>query len=149
MQSLVLLTSLLLGATATPVKQRQATQAKVSNFTADTNPYGNGAWIGYDLEIPGLVSTRCGYSDATSGSTLPGIDQTSCDDPAVRWQFHQDPSQPGSEGRYRIVVIYTPATGPGKAGFHEWAPADFPQVLIASTNETIYLGESEFFVDLS
>ncbi|KAI8953877.1 hypothetical protein F4801DRAFT_90066 [Xylaria longipes] len=149
MQYLVLLASLLLGATASPVKQRQTTQAKVGYFTADTNPYGSGAFICYYLEIPGLVNTRCAYYDTTSDSTLPSVDQTYCYDPSVRWQFHQDPSIPGTEGQYRIVIIYTPTTGPAKSGFHEWAPSDFRQDLIGSTNETYYQGAIEFSVDLS
>ncbi|KAI0446732.1 hypothetical protein F4803DRAFT_450057 [Xylaria telfairii] len=149
MQSLVLLTALLLGATASPIQQRETTQAKITNFAAGTNPVDTGAAIGYNLEISGLVSTRCDYSDTTSGSKLPPVGQIPCADPAVKWQFRQDPSIPGTEGRYRIVVIYTPATGVSKAGFHEWPATDFPVEVLRASQETVYLGASDFSVDLA
>ncbi|KAI0102179.1 hypothetical protein GGR51DRAFT_297920 [Nemania sp. FL0031] len=149
MKYLVFLTSLLLGATASPITQRQTTQANVSGFSASTNTNSDGAVITYNIEIPGLVSTHCSYSDETSGSTLPAVAQTPCDDPSVRWQFRQDPSLPGSEGRYRIVIIYTPTSGAGMAGFHEWAPSDFPQQLVGNGEETVYQGASDFVVDMS
>ncbi|KAI0416106.1 hypothetical protein F5X98DRAFT_200420 [Xylaria grammica] len=145
MRYLAVLTTFLLGATATPVRQRQTTQAKVSGFSASTNTYGNGATIDYDVEIAGLVNTHCSYSDETSGPKLPDVQQRPCDDPAIRWQFRQDPSQPGAEGRYRIVVIYTSASGVGAAGFHEWAASDF----LEDADETIYEGASDFIVDIS
>ncbi|KAF2963914.1 hypothetical protein GQX73_g9673 [Xylaria multiplex] len=126
---------------ASPVAQR-TTQAKISGFSASTNTYGNGATFDYDVEIDGLVNTHCSYSDETSGPKLPDVAQTPCDDPAIRWQFRQDPSQPGGEGRYRIVVIHTPT---GTAGFHEWAPADFP----LNADETIYQGASDFTIDIA
>ncbi|KAI1428181.1 hypothetical protein F5Y12DRAFT_711497 [Xylaria sp. FL1777] len=146
MKYLAVLTTLLLGATATPIRQRQITQATISGFSASTNTNGNGAAIGYDVEIAGVVNTHCSYSDETSGSKLPDIQQTPCDNPVVRWQFRQDPSQPGSEGRYRIVVIYAPASGASAAGFHEWAPSDFP---LGDDSETVYQGASGFVVDMS
>ncbi|TGJ78397.1 hypothetical protein E0Z10_g10364 [Xylaria hypoxylon] len=145
MKYFAVLTTLLLGATATPVRQRQTTQAKISGFSASTNTNGDGATIGYNFEIAGLVSTHCGYSDEISESKLPNVQQTLCDDPAVRWQFRQDPSLPGTQGRYRIVVIYTPTSGAGAAGFHEWAASDFP----LDTDETVYQGASDFIVDMA
>ncbi|KAI0424144.1 hypothetical protein F5Y09DRAFT_151781 [Xylaria sp. FL1042] len=149
MKCLTVLTALLLGATASPVRQRQTTQANISSFSASTNTNGDGATIGYDLEIVGIVNTHCSYSDSTSGSKLPDVGQTPCDNPVVRWQFRQDPSLPGSEGRYRIVVIYAPASGPSAAGFHEWAPSDFPQESLGSETETIYQGASDFVMDMA
>ncbi|KAI1150252.1 hypothetical protein F4825DRAFT_20183 [Nemania diffusa] len=149
MKYLVLLASLLLGATASPVRQRQTTQANISSFSASTNTNSDGAVITYDIELPGLVSTHCSYSDSTSGSTLPAVAQTPCDDPAVRWQFRQDPSLPGGQGRYRIVVIYAPASGAGKAGFHEWDPSDFPLQVVGGGDETVYQGAADFVIDMS
>ncbi|GAP91682.1 hypothetical protein SAMD00023353_6900440 [Rosellinia necatrix] len=148
MKTFALLTCLLLGATATPVKQRQAiTQAQVSGFAASTNPNGDGATIAYDFEIPGVLATHCAYEDSTSGSTLPAVPLTTrCDDPAVRWQFRQDPSIPGTEGRYRIVVVRSlPDSAAEEAGFYEWPASDFPLV----EAETVYQGASDFTIDLS
>ncbi|KAI0408913.1 hypothetical protein F4802DRAFT_302825 [Xylaria palmicola] len=148
MKSLAFLSSLLLCATASPVQQRQPTQAKVSGFTAST--HGTGATIAYNLEIPGLVSTHCSYSDATtSGSKLPAVDQRPCDDAAVKWQFRQDPSRPGGEGRYRIVIIHALASGAAEAGFHEWVPSDFPEEIVGGENETVYKGAADFVVDVA
>ncbi|KAI3343165.1 hypothetical protein F4824DRAFT_133311 [Ustulina deusta] len=149
MKYLAALTTVLLCVTATPVRQRQTTQATISGFSASTDANGNGAAIGYGLEIAGVVNTHCSYSDKTSGSKLPDVAQTPCDNPAVRWQFRQDPSQPGTEGRYRIVAIYTPSSGPSVAGFHEWAPSDFPQELVGSENETVYKGAADFAMDMA
>ncbi|KAI0818364.1 hypothetical protein GGR55DRAFT_72654 [Xylaria sp. FL0064] len=138
MKYLTVLTALLLGATASPIKQRETAQAKISNFSASTNANGDGATIEYDVDIAGVVKTHCIHSDPTSGSKLPDVGLTACDNPVIRWQFRQDPSPPGSEGRYRIVVIYAPASGPSASGFHEWAPSDFPQKLLDSETETVY-----------
>ncbi|KAI1283267.1 hypothetical protein F5Y07DRAFT_149276 [Xylaria sp. FL0933] len=149
MKCLTVLTALLLGATASPVRQRETAQAKISSFSANTNADGDGATIEYDLDIPGVVKTHCIHSDSTSGSKLPDVGPTACDNPVVRWQFRQDPSLPGTEGRYRIVVIYAPASGPSAAGFHEWAPSDFPQEPLGNETETVYQGASGFAVDMS
>ncbi|KAI1749412.1 hypothetical protein F4782DRAFT_533529 [Xylaria castorea] len=146
MQYLVIFISLLQGATATSVKQRQATQAEVTSFAARTNLYGDGASIVYDLEIPGLVDTHCAYSDTTSGSKLPALQLTFCDDSAVTWYFHQDPVR---GGHYRINIIYTPVTGPATGYFHDWQESDFPEMLVDSASETAYVGEPKFFLDIS
>jgi hypothetical protein len=61
----------------------------------------------------------------------------------VKWQFRQDPSMPGGEGRYRIVIVVS--GGQAGAGFHEWAPSDFPLV----AGETVYQGASAFVVDIT
>lgn len=154
MKSFMLLTSLLLGASAKPIKERQTTtQAVISNFSASTNPNGNGATIAYDLALAGLT-THCIYTDATATTHLPAVSQSVCDDASVRWQFHQDPSIPGGgDGRYRIVIIHTPSPpGSGSesehptAGFHEWAPTDFP---FGNGGETVYRGDTSFAVDFS
>ncbi|KAI3322151.1 hypothetical protein HD806DRAFT_536617 [Xylariaceae sp. AK1471] len=147
MKNLVFLASFLLGVTATsPVKQRQTTtEANVSSFSASTTTNISGASITFDLEIPGLTTTHCAYSDSTSDAKLPAVDFSSgiCDDPAVKWQFRQDPSGPGSEGRYRIVIVVS--GGQSGAGFHEWAPSDFP----LAADETIYQGAPNFVIDIS
>ncbi|KAI0468705.1 hypothetical protein F4859DRAFT_198961 [Xylaria cf. heliscus] len=149
MQSLVLLTSLLLGATATPVKQGATTQAKIKNFAAETNPDSDGAWMGFDLEMPGLDIIRCEYTDDTSDSKLPSVPQVACENSAARWQFNEDPALPGGEGTYRLVIVYLLPSGEGMSGFHEWDPSEFPSVLVGSSNETYYKGPTEFTVDLS
>ncbi|KAI1176222.1 hypothetical protein F4777DRAFT_283109 [Nemania sp. FL0916] len=145
MKYLALIVASLLGTTATPVSERQSTQATITSFSAGTNITGPGASFAYDIEIPGLATTHCSYSDTTSEIHLPTVDQTPCADPSVRWQFRQDPSQPGGMGLYRIVVIYTPPKGgAGKSGFHEWAWNQFLQ----SGEETIYQGPSTFTIGL-
>ncbi|KAI0903541.1 hypothetical protein F4823DRAFT_568594 [Ustulina deusta] len=97
MQYLVLLNSLFLGATATLVEQRQTSpQPEVSSFTAHTNFRGNGASIGYDFEITGLVNTHCNYTDTASGSTVPSVGLTYCEDPAVKWEFFHEPAPMGA-----------------------------------------------------
>ncbi|KAI2635267.1 hypothetical protein GGS21DRAFT_73288 [Xylaria nigripes] len=147
MRYLALLTPFLLGATAFPLKQRQInTQANVSGFTASTSE-GNGAFFAYDLQIEDVVNTHCEYSDDISVSNLPNVPQVNCDDPAVRWQFNQDPSRPGTEGLYRIVIIYT-TESPNVvvAGWHEWQPTDFP---VSASGETQYQGATDFSVTLT
>ncbi|KAI1307759.1 hypothetical protein F5Y03DRAFT_393823 [Xylaria venustula] len=145
----LLLASLLLGVTATPVKQRQATQAKISRFSASSDGDAGGAEIGYSIEIPGLVSTHCSYADANPATKLPDVSQTPCDNPVVRWQFRQDPSRPGTEGRYRIVMIYAPPSGPSAAGFHEWDPSDFPEESLDAEYVTVYHGAPDFIIDIA
>lgn len=106
--------------------------------------------ISFDVEIPDRVSTHCSYTDETSGSTLPTINQTPCDDESVIWQFKQDPSSPGSEGQYRIVIIHALESGAAEAGFHEWSASDFPlEEHTGSSDETVYAGASDFAVDMS
>lgn len=106
--------------------------------------------ISFDVEIPGQISTRCSYEDETSGSTLPTITQTPCDDGSVLWQFKQDPSPPGSDGQYRLVVIHTLESGAAEAGFHEWPADDFPlEERTGSADETVYSGAADFTVDMS
>jgi hypothetical protein len=96
-----------------------------------------------------LINTHCGYANETSDSRLPSVDETPCDDPAVWWHFRQYPSQPGGEGRYNIVVIYTARSGvPSQSGYAEWAPTDFPLVLVGASNETVYKGPSDFLIPL-
>ncbi|KAH9897392.1 hypothetical protein F4778DRAFT_232561 [Xylariomycetidae sp. FL2044] len=132
-----------LAVSAATLKPRQSLEMDISNFSASTNPEGNGASISYDLTIPNVLSsTHCAYTDQTSTSDLPAISFTPCDDVAVEWQFHQDPSVPGAEGRYRIVITYADGSGARKAGFHEWAPTDFPEV----DDETGYSGPGEFVI---
>lgn len=103
--------------------------------------------ITYDLEIPDVINamTHCTYTDTTTADTkLPAVDLTqgTCDDPAVNWQFRQDPSGPGSEGgRFRLVVVVN--GGRDGAGFYEWAPVDFPLV----GEETVYQGTPDFDFD--
>ncbi|KAI1111998.1 hypothetical protein F5Y14DRAFT_423295 [Nemania sp. NC0429] len=150
MKYTAIFSSLLLLATASPVRQRQTKQANISNFSASTSTAGNGASIAFDVEIPNQVSTRCSYVDETSGSTLPTVDQTPCDNDSVKWQFRQDPSRPGADGQYRIVVIHTLASGAAEAGFHEWAATDFPlEERTGSSDETVYTGAADFAVGLS
>lgn len=48
-----------------------------------------------------------------------------------------------------MVVIYTPASGVSKAGFHEWPASDFPLQAFSSSEETVYTGASGFSVDLA
>ncbi|KAF2966223.1 hypothetical protein GQX73_g7326 [Xylaria multiplex] len=146
MQYLVLLTSLLLGATATLVEQRQTSpQAQVSSFSAHTNLYDNGFSIGYDFEITGLVNTHCNYSDTTSGPTVPRVDLIDCEDPTVRWQFFHEPAPMGAP--YRIVIIYTPATG-AETYSQALQETDFPEVTFISIpkNGSVYVGEPKFDV---
>lgn len=118
------------------------------NFMLTRNVSSNR--ISFDLEIPNQVNTRCSYTDETSGSTLPSIAQTPCDDESVLWQFRQDPSQPGTEGQYRIVIIHTLESGAAEAGFHEWSASDFPlEEHAGSSDETVYSGSSDFVVEMS
>lgn len=65
----------------------------------------------------------------------------------MRWQFRQDPSLPGSEGRYRLVVVYTPGTGAvSGAGFHEWTPGWFAVESSGGKNETVYIVSTLAFI---
>ncbi|KAI1390377.1 uncharacterized protein F4822DRAFT_234514 [Hypoxylon trugodes] len=142
---------LLLGATsvsAAPVTERQAqapTELDITKFSANTQPHGSGAFISFNVAVPGTsVSTTCKYSDFTSDSSLPSVSLRACDDAAVEWQFRQDPSQPGTEGDYRVVVLYTYDGAKKVAGYHEWPATDFPLESFGSTSETIYRGNTDF-----
>ncbi|CAJ2500842.1 Uu.00g036950.m01.CDS01 [Anthostomella pinea] len=150
MKTVAVASSLLLTVAAVPVEQRQATEMDFTNFVANTIANGNGAVISYDIAIPGVMSTHCAYFDSTSTEELPSVSAATCDNSAMIWQFHQDPSLPGAEGQYRIVVTYIDASGVGHSGYHEWLPTDFPAETYGSTSETVYRGESSFVIsDLS
>ncbi|KAK5630048.1 hypothetical protein RRF57_005763 [Xylaria bambusicola] len=149
MKYLAILTTLLLGATASPVGKRQTTIATISDFFASTIVNGDGANIRFDFAIKDEVSAHCSYSDNISDAKLPDVQFTTCDDETVRWQFRQDPSQPGTEGRYRLVIVYTPvASSVSESGFHEWSPNLFKQTLMGTKNETFYIGYTGWDQDL-
>ncbi|KAI1370922.1 hypothetical protein F4677DRAFT_436997 [Hypoxylon crocopeplum] len=144
---------LLLGATsvsAVPVTERQVqppTEMDITKFSANTLPHGTGAFISFTIDIPNTsTSTTCNYSDNTSVSELPSVSMRPCTDPAVEWQFHQDPSQPGGEGQYRVVVTYAYDGAKKVAGFHEWPATDFPLENFGSTVETFYTGQPDFVI---
>jgi hypothetical protein len=146
MKTTALILSLLSAVSAAPVEQRQATEFQITNLSANTTPHGTGAFFSYDINVPGVLSTTCSYTDQTSVGRLPNIAFTPCADPAVQWQFRQDPSQPGSEGRYRIVITVANAAGGRVAGFREWAPADFPVENFGSSVAQFYRGEPSFVI---
>ncbi|KAI1103877.1 hypothetical protein F4804DRAFT_212018 [Jackrogersella minutella] len=144
---------LLLGATsvsAAPVTERQVqapAEMDITNFSANTEPHGSGAFISFNIAIPGTsTTTNCTYSDFTSVSELPSVSFQPCDDPAVEWQFHQDPSQPGTEGDYRVVITYAYDASKKVAGWHEWPASDFPLENFGSTVETFYSGAPDFVI---
>ncbi|KAI1496844.1 hypothetical protein F5X99DRAFT_50387 [Biscogniauxia marginata] len=147
MKTAAFLSSLLLAAvSATPISEIPS-QINVIGFTAMTEPHGDGASLSFRVTIPGTAvdQVSCSYADQTSVD-LPDIPMTECEDPALRFQFRQDPTRPGTaEGRYRLVVTYTNPTpgGEGLAGYHEWDPADFA-VTSDSTTDIIYKGEPDF-----
>ncbi|KAI1823957.1 hypothetical protein F4861DRAFT_539419 [Xylaria intraflava] len=149
MKYLALLTPFLLGATAAPVTQDTNTVGSIRHFRASTNPNSSGASISYLVEITDQVRTYCYYSDETSGPKLPNVGQIYCDNPDVKWQFNQDPSPPHTEGRYRIVVIYTSPESPHvvTAGFHEWDPSDFSLQGDGASVGTVYQGAPNFVLD--
>ncbi|KAI4869165.1 hypothetical protein F4820DRAFT_43252 [Hypoxylon rubiginosum] len=158
MKTIAALSSLLLfGATsvfAAPVNERQIeapTEMDITSFSANTEPHGTGAFISFDIAIPNTsMSTTCAYSDQSSVSVLPSVSMRPCDDPAVEWQFHQDPSIPGTEGRYRVVITYAYDGVKKIAGFHEWPATDFPLENFGSTVATFYRGQPDFTItDLS
>ncbi|KAI1811438.1 hypothetical protein GGS20DRAFT_588519 [Poronia punctata] len=141
-----------LGAVALPRSQTSTTQAKINGFDAHTKAGGNGASISYNLQIDGQVDTHCHYADETSGTKLPAVDRIPCDDESVSWQMRQDPSQPGTEGRYRILIFLhdtNSATGKVDVGFHEWLAKDFVKEIVGSQSETVYKGVPDFTVTLS
>ncbi|OTA98719.1 hypothetical protein M426DRAFT_325750 [Hypoxylon sp. CI-4A] len=143
---------LLLGATSAtyiPVAERQVqapTELDVSSFSANTEPHGTGAFISFNVAAPNAVSTTCSYSDHSSVSELPSVSLRPCDDAAVEWEFRQDPSQPGSEGRYRVVITYAYDGAKKVAGYHEWPASDFPLQNLGSTVATRYSGEPDFVI---
>ncbi|KAI0175493.1 hypothetical protein GGR52DRAFT_314363 [Hypoxylon sp. FL1284] len=158
MKTVAILSSLLLfGATsvsAAPVSERETqapTEMDITAFSANTQPHGDGAFISFNIAIPNTsMSTTCGYSDQTSVSVLPDVSLRPCDDPAVEWQFRQDPSIPGTEGRYRVVITYAYDGVKRVAGYHEWPATDFPLESFGSTSETFYRGQPDFTItDLS
>ncbi|KAI2619494.1 hypothetical protein GGS26DRAFT_595341 [Hypomontagnella submonticulosa] len=144
---------LLLGASsvsAAPVTERQIqvpTEMDVTNFSANTLPHGTGAFISFNIAVPGTTeTTTCSYSDQSSVGQLPSVSMRPCDDPAVEWEFRQDPSQPGSEGRYRVVVTYAYDAPKRVGGFHEWPATDFPEENFGSTYATFYRGAPDFVI---
>ncbi|KAI1761893.1 hypothetical protein GGR53DRAFT_449938 [Hypoxylon sp. FL1150] len=158
MKAIAALSSLLLlGATsvsAVPVVERQTqvpTEMDITAFSANTLPHGTAAFISFNIAIPNTsTSTTCSYSDQSSVSVLPSVSLRPCDDPLVEWEFRQDPSLPGSEGQYRVVITYAYDGVKKVAGFHEWPATDFPQEDFGSTVATFYRGEPDFVItDLS
>ncbi|KAI8958379.1 hypothetical protein F5Y11DRAFT_40798 [Daldinia sp. FL1419] len=153
MKSVTILSSLLLGAASVfgaPVTEKRAevpTEFDITNFSANTLPHGTGAFVSFNVAIPSTtVSTTCNYSDQSSVSKLPSVSLRPCDDPSFEWQFHQDPSQPGTEGHYRVVVVYAYDAPKKVAGYHEWPATDFPQENFGSTYATFYRGAPDFVV---
>ncbi|KAI0021683.1 hypothetical protein F4780DRAFT_275440 [Xylariomycetidae sp. FL0641] len=151
MKSFAVIPTMLLAASSAPVESRDATEMDITDFKAQTLSTGDGATISYDIAIPGVLSTHCEYADSTSTTKLPDISSLiPCDDAAITWEFRQDPSQPGTSGRYRIVVTYIDPSGKGVAGFHEWPSTDFAEETVESSTEVVYGGEADFVIsDLS
>ncbi|XXG93772.1 hypothetical protein Hte_000021 [Hypoxylon texense] len=154
MKTIAALSSLLLfGATsvfAAPVNERQIEVPKemdITAFSANTEPHGTGAFISFNIAIPNTsMSTTCAYSDQSSVSELPSVSLRPCNDPAVEWEFRQDPSLPGSEGQYRVVITYAYDGVKKVAGFHEWPATDFPLENFGSTVATFYRGAPDFTI---
>ncbi|KAI0890769.1 uncharacterized protein GGS22DRAFT_151774 [Annulohypoxylon maeteangense] len=140
---------LLLGAstiTAAPVTAAPS-EFDITSFSANTLPHGTGAFISFNIAIPGTtVNTTCAYSDQSSVSALPSVSLRPCNDASVEWQFKQDPSRPGTEGQYRVVVTYAYDAPKKVAGYHEWPATDFPLKDFGSTFETFYTGAPDFVV---
>ncbi|KAI2464964.1 hypothetical protein F4781DRAFT_411061 [Annulohypoxylon bovei var. microspora] len=144
---------LLLGAssvTAAPVSEREVqapTEMDISSFSANTLPHGTGAFISFSISIPNTsLNTTCAYSDQSSVSFLPSVPLQPCADPSVEWEFRQDPSQPGGEGDYRVVVTYAYDAPKKVAGYHEWPASDFPLENFGSTVETFFTGTPDFVI---
>jgi hypothetical protein len=147
MKTTALLLSVLSAVTAAPLEARQTpTEFQITNFSANTTPHGTGAFFSYNINVPGVLSTSCSYSDQTSVGRLPTVEFTPCADPAVQWQFRQDPGQPGAEGRYRIVITVANSAGGRNAGFREWAPTVFPVEDFGSSVAQFYRGETDFVI---
>ncbi|KAI0115523.1 hypothetical protein GGR51DRAFT_503310 [Nemania sp. FL0031] len=138
----VLFSALLLGATATPVEQRQGPPGEVSNFAAHTDPYSDNASFGYDFELTGRVATHCNFSVATSDPAVPSVPITPCDNTTVRWEFFPVPLLGAP---YRLVIIYQPAIGAAAETYSQALPrADFPAVSFGSKDGFVYIGEPKF-----
>ncbi|KAI1773895.1 hypothetical protein F4818DRAFT_85210 [Hypoxylon cercidicola] len=153
MKTIAALSSLLLLAatsvSAAPVVERQTqapTEMDIAAFSANTEPHGTGAFISFNITIPNTMSTTCAYSDHTSVSILPSVSLRPCNDPAVEWEFRQDPSLPGSDGRYRVVITYAYDGEKKVAGYHEWPASDFPLEDFGSVFETFYRGQPNFTI---
>ncbi|KAI1088234.1 hypothetical protein F5B19DRAFT_24646 [Rostrohypoxylon terebratum] len=150
MKTFAFVSALLLGASAAPVNERQVqapTEFDITSFSANTLPHGTGAFISFNIAVPDTsLSTTCSYSDHSSVSILPSVSMRPCDDASVQWEFSQDPSQPGTDGSYRLVVTYAYDALVEIAGFHEWPATDFPLENFGSTVETFYTGTPDFTI---
>ncbi|KAI1840952.1 hypothetical protein JX265_010424 [Neoarthrinium moseri] len=147
MKNIAAISALLLAAvTAAPVEQRQATEFDITNFSANTTPHGTAAFLSYDIDIPGILSTHCAYSDQSSVGSLPDIPFRPCDNAAVDWQFRHEPSQPGGSGPYLIVIRYQDETGRKFAGFKEWPADQFPIEQFGASFAQFYRGEPNFVI---
>ncbi|TPX14550.1 uncharacterized protein E0L32_005242 [Thyridium curvatum] len=150
MKSFTALTTAILAGlvSAKPLHTRATTEFDVTSFSANTLPHGTAASIGFKIAAaPGGASTECKYSDNTSVGHLPDVPFRPCDDAAFQWQFRQEPSQPGTEGQYLIVVKYDdPTLGHPVAGAHEWPASDFPFENQGSTVSQAYRGEPDFVI---
>ncbi|ETS87821.1 hypothetical protein PFICI_01649 [Pestalotiopsis fici W106-1] len=135
-------------ASAAPLEQRQATEFDITNFSANTIPHGTGAFMSYDIEIPGVLSTTCSYSDQTSVGHLPDITPyRPCDDASVTWQWRQIQAGPTGPGPYLLVILYTdPATSAVVDGSKEWPSTDFPVEDQGSSVAQFYRGEPNFVI---
>ncbi|KAH6657538.1 hypothetical protein BKA67DRAFT_555559 [Truncatella angustata] len=150
MKNIAAISTLLLSVVSgAPVEQRQATEFDITNFSANTIPHGTGAFLSYDITIPGVLSTNCFYSDQSSVGSIPDITPyRGCADAAVQWQFRHEPSQPGGSAPYLLVITYKDLnTGVTVAGSKEWPSTDFPFEDFGSTVAQFYRGEPNFVVD--
>ncbi|KAI0136216.1 hypothetical protein BJ170DRAFT_589211 [Xylariales sp. AK1849] len=147
MRSFAAFSALLFSAvSAAPVEQRQATEYDITSFSANTTPHGTGAYISYDISIPGVLSTHCSYSDHTSVTTLPDVAFTPCDNPAVEWQFRHEPSMPGGSAPYLLVITYEDETGKKVGGSEEWPSDEFPIEQYGAAFAQFYRGEPDFVI---
>ncbi|KAK6193742.1 hypothetical protein LQW54_012168 [Pestalotiopsis sp. IQ-011] len=151
MKSFAAISTLLLSAvSAAPLEKRQDSQYEITNFSANTTPHGTGAYMSYNLEIPGVLNTTCTYSDQTSVGQLPDITPyRPCDDASITWQFRQIQAAPTGPGPYLLVILYKDATTSVVVdGSQTWSSTDFPVEDEGSSVAQFFRGEPNFTITI-
>lgn len=96
-----------------------------------------------------MLISSCTYTDETSGTDLPFISYTACDDPSVEWQFRQiQATQTSSNGPYLLVVTYEDSDGNKVGGSRTWNSDEFPEENNDGVLNQVYTGESDFVITL-
>ncbi|KAF3009244.1 hypothetical protein E8E14_009576 [Neopestalotiopsis sp. 37M] len=150
MKTFAAISALFLSAvSAAPLEQRQVnvTEFDVTKFSANTLPHGTGAFISFNVEIPGVISTSCSYSNEWSVGRLPDVTPYRiCAVDSFSWSLRQVQAGPTGPGPYLLVILFRDGNGVITDGSKEWPSSDFPFEDEGTSNAQFYRGAPDFVI---